>query len=222
MFKKFLQQLQFKKMARQLRKPAGATGIETGFMMNKSNEILYDFTLDTMRPANQESILEIGFGNGKFFEKVVSKAEGLKLSGIDYSETMVVAAREINSALLYEDRLTLVSGNSDQLPYKDNCFDKVFCINVVYFWDHPGNHLREIYRVLKPGGKFYTTVRSKESLNYMPFTKYGFTGYTDDEWKKLVEQHQFKFNSVSTLDEPIRDFNGHSIQFRALCMVAEK
>ncbi len=70
MLKQFFQQLKFKAMARQLRKPSGAMGNKVGEMMNKANAFLYDFAFDCMKIKHGEAILEIGFGNGIFFEKV--------------------------------------------------------------------------------------------------------------------------------------------------------
>jgi len=222
MLNKIIQWVRFKKMARHLRKPSGAFGIQVGEMMNKSNEIQYDFTLDIMQPGYDEYILEIGFGNGEFFEKLITRAEGLTLTGIDYSETMVETAQKKNAALINEGRLVLQIGNSDQLSFPDNSFDKVFCINVAYFWDKPDDHLKEIYRVLKPGGKFYTTIRTRESMRFMPFTRFGFASYSVAEWKTLLDQHKFQFISVNTLDEPTSQFNGKTIRFQSICMAAKK
>ena len=73
MFKKFFQRIKFKMMAKQLRRPSGAMGGKVGNMMNKANEFLYDFTLDVMSPSASQSILEIGFGNGRFFNKIFSR-----------------------------------------------------------------------------------------------------------------------------------------------------
>jgi len=143
MFKQFFQQLKFKAMARQLRKPSGAMGNKIGEMMNKANAFLYDFAFDCMKIKPGEAILEIGFGNGNFFEKVFAKADGLQLSGIDFSETMVKGATKKNQSLITSGKLQLQHGSSDLLPFADNSFDTVFCINVVYFWDTPQTHLQE-------------------------------------------------------------------------------
>ena len=136
MFKKFFQQLKFKLMARQLRKPGGAMGNKVGLMMNKANAFLYDFALQCMNPSPGEKILEIGFGNGHFFNKVFSSAESLQLSGLDFSPTMVEAAMENNSDLLASGKLELHYGSSDKMPFADNSFDKIYCIiNRLIDWD---------------------------------------------------------------------------------------
>ena len=222
MFKKIFQKLKFKMMAKQLRRPSGAAGRKVGEMMNKANEFLYDFTLNTMQPANNEAILEIGFGNGKFFDKLFLKANSLKITGLDFSETMFKEAQENNSKSIANGQLTLQSGSSDNLPFAGNSFDKVFCINVVYFWDAPQKHLQEISRVLKTGGKFYATIRTKESMQMMPFTKYGFIAYNEEEWKQLVNKNHFNFLKTERVDEPAVEFENKSFQVHSLCLIAEK
>lgn len=209
-------------MAKQLRRPSGAAGRKVGEMMNKANEFLYDFTLNTMQPANNEAILEIGFGNGKFFDKLFLKANSLKITGLDFSETMFKEAQENNSKSIANGQLTLQSGSSDNLPFAGNSFDKVFCINVVYFWDAPQKHLQEISRVLKTGGKFYATIRTKESMQMMPFTKYGFIAYNEEEWKQLVNKNHFNFLKTERVDEPAVEFENKSFQVHSLCLIAEK
>ncbi|MCY7309614.1 MAG: class I SAM-dependent methyltransferase [Chitinophagaceae bacterium] len=222
MFKKFFQRLKFKMMAKQLRRPSGMMGGKVGSMMNKANEFLYDFTLDVMQPANNDAILEIGFGNGKFFDKMFSKAEGVKITGLDFSETMLYAAKENNKEAVANGKLSLQFGSSDKLPFPDNSFDKIFCINVVYFWDEPIVHLKEMQRVLKPGGRFYATVRTKESMLKMPFTKYGFSFYESDNWKTFLNEAGLIFIEEKPVNEPVVEFEDNKISVQSLCVVAEK
>ncbi len=222
MFKKFFQRLKFKMMAKQLRRPSGAMGGKVGNMMNKANGFLYDFTLGVMQPAGNESILEIGFGNGKLFDKIFSAAEGLQVTGLDFSEAMFNAATENNKASIASGKLTLHFGSSDKLPFADNSFDKIFCINVIYFWDEPQQHLQEMYRVLKPCGRFYATVRTKESMLKMPFTKYGFSFYETDNWKALLNKASLTFIEERPIDEPLVEFEGSKVSVQSVCAVAEK
>ncbi|MBI5371318.1 MAG: class I SAM-dependent methyltransferase [Sphingobacteriales bacterium] len=222
MFRKFFEQLRWKKLARQLRKPAGAAGIDVAGKMNTANEFLYDFTLDEMMIRENESILEIGFGNGKFFSKQFSRAENLRITGLDFSGVMVRTARKHNKALIKEGNLSLVKGQSDKMPFLSASFDKVFCINVAYFWEDPQEHLLEIYRVLRPGGRLYATIRSRESMNQLPFTRYGFRTYTEEEWKLLCHLNNLLFIRCSSVYEPAFPGPGVITGARSVCLVAEK
>lgn len=222
MFKKLFQQWKMKKLAGQLRKPHGVMGKEVGLMMNKANEFLYDFTTDAMELKGTDQLLEIGFGNGLFFKKIFDKAPGITINGIDFSSVMLKAAENNNRDVISSGKLKLVAGQSDQLPFADNSFDKVFCINVAYFWDNPANHLKEIKRVLKPGGKFFATVRTPESMQFMPFTKYGFRSYTEEQWKQLAEQCGFIHHPALLMNEPPSKFADMPFRFQSFCFTAEK
>lgn len=221
MFKKILEQLRWKKLARQLRKPTGAMGLEVARRMNINNEFLYNFTLDEMMIRDNQHILEIGFGNGKFFYKHFDFATNLRVTGIDISDDMLAAARENNRELIRDRQLELVKSASNSMPFPKNCFDAIFSINVAYFWKDPQEHLCEIARVLKPGGRLYTTIRSTESLSRMPFSQYGFTSYTEQEWKLFCHLNDLSFIRCSLVVEP--DLPGAEFTgIRSLCLVAEK
>ena len=49
--------------------------------------------------------------------------------------------------------------------FPDASFDAVLCVNVVYFWENPAAHLREILRVLRPGGML--CIRTPNRWNYI-------------------------------------------------------
>ena len=219
MIRKFL----FKTIARQLRKPRGLLARKTGNAMNKSNEILYDLTIQTMQPADGESILEIGFGNGKLFWKIFSAANNLRISGLDYSRDMVAEATNYNRQHVESGHLDLRLGSSDNMPFADSSFDKVFCINVVYFWDKPADHLKEIHRVLKPGGRFLATIRDKDVMNRLPFVKYGFQVYSPEEWIDVLARNNFQFvNKIKSVNEPDINIDGQLLKVYSWCIVARE
>jgi ubiquinone/menaquinone biosynthesis C-methylase UbiE len=210
-------------IAGQLRKPTGFLAGKVGNEMNKTNNFLYDFTIKEMGLTDNDSILEIGFGNGKFFEKIFSAANNLKISGLDFSPEMVKAATGNNPLKLGNGELILRQGSSDKIPFADSSFDKVFCINVIYFWEQPAAHLKEIYRVLKPGGRFYTSIRSNETMVQMPFTKYGFKVYTQQEWTSMLETNHLHFVfAKNTQNEPDAIFDQQHYKVESVVIVAEK
>lgn len=208
-------------VAAQLRKPEGELGTAVGYSMNKTNAPLYDLVLETMQITNGDSILEIGFGNGKLFDKLFSVANDLQVAGLDYSADMVSEATGNNAGPIQDGRLALKQGNSDAIPFADTSFDKVFCCNVIYFWDEPAAHLKEIYRVLKPGGIFYAGFRSRSSMQAFPFTQFGFTLYEAAEWEALIRANGFIHRGTTEGTEHLETDDGH-FELTAYCVAAKK
>ena len=226
LLQRFLTSLGFipgpKQIAKQLRHPKGKLGELVAGKMNESNAFLYDFTLRTMQIQDDNAILELGFGNGKFFEKVFAQAKNLKVAGVDYSELMVNDARKFNAESIRQKSLDILYSNCQALPFDSNIFDKVFCINVIYFWENPREILDEIFRVLKPGGSFYASVRLKESLGQLAYTRYGFNFYEEESWKVHLANSHFEYLEGLEVDEPEFLLNGHELHFQSVCMVAQK
>lgn len=121
-----------------------------------------------------ETVLDIATGTG---DLAISLAEkGLKnITGLDLSEGMLaVADKKIREKGLNDWVQTQV-GDSENLPFEDDCFDTVCVAFGVRNFETLEKGLREIYRVLKPGGLFIvleTAVPKK-----FPF-KQGYRFYT--------------------------------------------
>jgi SAM-dependent methyltransferase len=208
-----------KLMAKQLRNPSGILAKLTGNKMNKANELLYKLTIENLNINDNDHILEIGFGNGRFFNDLHARAKNVRITGIDHSAEMVAEAARINRELYQSGKLNIAQGNSLSLPFEANSFDKIFCINVIYFWDDPARNLKEIHRVLKPGGYFGVGFRPKDDLSKHAFSKFGFTLYTEEECKNLMRSNGFKF---------VDSYHGEShprhstASFESLCLIGEK
>lgn len=212
----------FKLMANQLRLPSGLLAKLTGNRMNKSNELLYHLTLENLNLKDGDNVLEIGFGNGKFFSELNAKANELKITGIDHSPEMVAEALRLNRSLYESGQLKTMVGSSDSMPFDNDSFDKIFCINVIYFWENPASHLQEIHRVLKPGGYFCIGIRPKENLMKFPFAKYGFTLYSAEECKNLVEENGFQFVKSQDGKGFEQNTNQLNTPFESLCVIFVK
>ncbi len=215
-----MEDLQF--FAQQLRKPAGDFAVKVAEKMSTGNRPLYDLTFETMEIGEGDHILEIGFGGGDHFSELMGKANLIQVTGIDYSDEMVEMAKSKNENLIQTGRLTLHQGNSSNLPFNNNTFDTVFCNMVIYFWDEYKKHLTEIYRVLKPGGKFYTGMRTRSSMQQLPFTQFGFNLFEVNTWKALLNSSGFKIaEETRSIDPPI-EVSGKQIQLESVCIHAKK
>ena len=212
----------FRFMAKQLRKPTGFFARLTGNKMNETNEQMYIQVFDSMDITDGNHILDIGFGNGRFFSNLYSRAKNLRLTGIEMSPEMVKEAIKNNRNLVESGMMKVETGSSDNLPFADNSFDKIFCINVIYFWDSPGAHLQEIRRVLKPGGKFYIGFRPAANMLQMPFTQYGFNLFSEDDWKNIITKNGFIFSGLQKKTGSEIKMNRKKIVLESVCIFCEK
>lgn len=108
-----------------------------------------------------DRVLDLGCGEGRHAIGVYL-AEDVESVGVDLSHEDIAIAQEKAQDFLDPQNpnksLTLKVANAMDLPFADDSFDKVICSEVLeHIPDYPGA-LREIYRVLKPGGVFAASV----------------------------------------------------------------
>lgn len=209
-------------IASQLSHPQGEDGMKVAGNMHVNNGGMIQRCIDLLDCRDQEVILEIGHGNGGYVPYLLSRAAGLQYYGVDISETMVQAAREMNSGLVAEGIAQFTLGNGLELPYADQFFDKVYTVNTLYFWEDPQVQLREIHRVLKPGGRFGIGIRSKVFMEQLPFTQYGFKLY--DAAAAIAQLEIAGFRICETVEEKEESMSimGMVLEKDRIIIVAEK
>ena len=142
----------------QYRRPTGLLGRWIGTRMAQQHVPENEWTVGLLDVQPDDHILEIGFGPGIAIELLLPKLPNGKIAGIDYSQTMVEAARRRNRKAVQSGRLDLRWGEAHQLPFDDASFNHVFSIHSIYFWPEPRHSLQEIRRVLKPSGTLVLTI----------------------------------------------------------------
>jgi SAM-dependent methyltransferase len=186
----------FAEVARQLRQPEGEGGLKMGVQMNKSNRLIYEMALNFLQMKKEDAILEIGMGNGHFVRELIEKEPSVYYTGIDLSDVMVEAARRENKGITFH------CATAEKMPVENAAFNKVFGVNVLYFWDQPAVTLKEIARVLKPEGELILAIRSKATMQLLPFIDSGFTLYDIETATKLLQENGFHVTEVIRAKEP--------------------
>ena len=98
--------------------------------------------------------LEVGPGPGYRGLEWLKKTTGTSLKAVEISPAMIEIARRNAGEYGFSDRVQYVKGDAGKIPFEDNRFDGAFTNGSLHEWAEPKNVLREIYRVLKPGGKY--------------------------------------------------------------------
>lgn len=98
------------------------------------------------------SLLDVACGTGDF--SIAAYRKGVKqVTGIDISANMVEVGRKKIREMGLEKYIDLQNGDSEQMNFADGTFDVVTVAFGVRNFEHLELGLKEMYRVLKPGGK---------------------------------------------------------------------
>jgi ubiquinone/menaquinone biosynthesis C-methylase UbiE len=132
-----------------------------GFYSNVIIPFFYDYSMDSKKinegrksilgRITEEEILEIGFGTGinlKFYPQNVKK-----IIGIDANNGMLEQAKKKITNGRFE--IDLIGQSSESLPFPDNSINAVLSTYTLCSIKEINVALKEIYRVLKPSGKYY-------------------------------------------------------------------
>lgn len=134
-------------------RPRGIPGRLGGVIMARMNRDAAAQVIKLLDVRPDDKVLEVGFGPGVGIQLLLERLTGGLVAGIDQSQEMVRQAAARNAGALRESKADLRYGSAERLPFKDAMFDKAFAINSMQVWQDARAGLREIRRVLKPGGK---------------------------------------------------------------------
>lgn len=111
-------------------------------------------TLDLLALTAGQSVLEVGCGNGLFLPLLaqVVGPQG-RVIGLDHAPAFVAEARERVAAAGLGTSVRVEEGDAYRLPFPDATFDAAHCERVLLHLDDPTAALREMRRVVRPGGR---------------------------------------------------------------------
>jgi SAM-dependent methyltransferase len=133
-------------------RPQGVPGRLGGIIMARMNADCGIWVSDLLGVGPNDSVLEVGFGPGMVIQRLSKLAAAGHVAGIDQSREMVEQARARNATAIQSGRVDLRHGSVVSLPFDDNSIDKALAINSMQVWPDALAGLREIRRVMKPGG----------------------------------------------------------------------
>lgn len=140
----------------------------------------------SMNPTDR--VLDVGCGTGELLSRLAAKYPQARLAGLDPVPEMLAVARDKLS-----DAADLRVGWANELPWEDGSFDLVVSCNMFHYITHPEIAVREMKRVLVPGGRLLITDWCDDYLSCRLCTAYlrlmskaHFKTYTVDECAALL------------------------------------
>ncbi|TVP86818.1 MAG: methyltransferase domain-containing protein [Alkalicoccus sp.] len=98
--------------------------------------------------SNPVYLLDVGCGTGRMLIRKSDSSQ--KAVGIDISAGMIQVAEEL--AARQNKNVDFLQGDAESMPFEDQVFDTVMCTCVLFLMPDPSRMVREIFRVLRPGG----------------------------------------------------------------------
>jgi SAM-dependent methyltransferase len=107
--------------------------------------------------SGRAAVLEVGCGVGAQLRILLDRFPETHFTGIDVSRVQLDMARRFLDGAIAAGRVELVEASAYRLPFADASFDGACLFWVLEHLDDPPGLLREVLRVLKPGGVLYDT-----------------------------------------------------------------
>lgn len=176
-----------KLQAQQLGHPSGLIGrLILAPMWNRRNSALNDVAFERLGLRPHDRVLEVGFGGGYLIGRMAVVVTEGRLAGVDVSQAMVDVCSNRFRALAQAGRLDLHCANAESLPYPDGHFDKACTVNSIFYWPDAQQAIRELSRVLEPGGRLVMCFTCPESLRGKSFSQHGLRLYQAEQVDQMM------------------------------------
>jgi SAM-dependent methyltransferase len=143
------------RLFRQGHNPTGPAGRATGWMMGwrSSNVRRNRWAVDLLAVEPTDRVLELGCGPGVAIAALASRATRGLVVGVDHSEVMIRQACRRNAAAIRAGRVRLIHAPVECMHTTEGPFDAALAVNTVGMWPEHTARLRDIGRLLRPGGR---------------------------------------------------------------------
>jgi SAM-dependent methyltransferase len=123
--------------------------------MEKGHRPVGEQAIELMSIPADAQVLDVGCGSGWATRLIAEKAPNGRVVGIDISDEMVTLSADSSKTFANVDFRV---ASAEKLPFADGEFTHAFSMESLYYYADMRNALKEIRRVLAPGGVFVTVV----------------------------------------------------------------
>jgi ubiquinone/menaquinone biosynthesis C-methylase UbiE len=171
--------------------------------MNSRHSKVTDWGLSQASIGKQDIILDVGCGGGRTVSKLAAIATQGKVYGIDHSTESVAMAVRTNKQWIDIGRVEIREASVSRLPFSASAFDVITAVETHFWWSALPTDLREVLRVLKPGGRLI--IIAEVYKGSAAFTSKAVEKYSEKTGMALlsVDQHRELFREAGYSDVQI-------------------
>lgn len=189
-----------------------------GPSMEQGHRPVGEQAIELMALPASARVLDVGCGSGWASRLMAEKAREGRVTGIDISDEMITVARESSTDF---PNIEYRVASAEDLPFGDAEFSHAFSMESLYYYVDMLKALREIRRVLKPGGLFVCVVdlyeESLASHQWIETLKVPVQLLSSSAYRALFEESGFVNVSDQRILDPRpvpEDYQGGSFKTR--------
>lgn len=110
---------------------------------------------------NGSRILDAGCGWGRILLGLLERFSNLNVTALDFQKDAIIRGKSLIGAESNSNQINWTIGDLQSLDFEDNVFDCVYSARVFQHLNSPEVAAKELFRVLRPGGKFIVFVQNK-------------------------------------------------------------
>lgn len=181
----------------QFHHPHGAVGHLAGWLMGRrsSNVRRNRWAVGLLDVQPSDRVIELGCGPGIAVAALAGRAVRGLVVGVDHSAVMIGQARRRNRVAIGAGRVRLIHSPVQHLHVSDRPFDVALAVNTVGMWPEPTARLREVCRMLRPGGRIALVSQPR-----CPGATAATSAAAADELAALLSEAGFENVRFDTLD----------------------
>lgn len=165
-----------------------------------------------------ESILEVGCANGRLYRQLRHYGFNGKYTGLEVAEYIIQQNREHHPGAVWK------CATAYEIPFPDQCFDACFSLYVLEHLVYPERGLKEMLRVLKPGGQLILVFPDFVESGRFSSQQLGFSpGTASRKFKSgkivdaLISLYDSRVRLPNALKKSVAEFGSFPINYNPLC-----
>jgi ubiquinone/menaquinone biosynthesis C-methylase UbiE len=182
--------------------PSGVSGWLDAQFMSTGHDPLYVEAVELLDLRPDDDLVEVACGVGALLQRHATGAR--YVAGLDHSPMQVGFARKRLADRIAAGTAEVVLGDAAALPWPDGRFSAAVCVAGLDLMTDQAAALREIRRVLGPGGRAVVTagLRFAEEAARQRYVRMGFWAPTEEQVRDLVRDAGFDQVRFSSSSEP--------------------